>query len=136
MIATTYTAVASDQKTQVEVPADLLPRLHRANELLDRELIKLSARFGISANWKVRIPPNGPRNIELHLGIADPDSAGVTSNLIPESSLGDDESTLSALRPTFMKLARALNEVVGLQLQHIREGLRRDRETFASAVEA
>ena len=135
MIASTYTAVASDQKTQVEVPADLLPRLQRANVLLDRELIKLSAQFGISANWKVRIPPDGPRNIELHLGIADPDSAGATSNLIPESSLGDDEITLSALRPTFMKLAHALNDVVSRQLIRFREKRRQDREMFASAVE-
>ena len=135
MLDSTYTAVATDQKTQVEVPADLLPRLQRANELLDRELIKLSTRFGISANWKVRIPPNGPRNIELHLGIADPDSAGVTSNLIPEASLSDDESTLSALRPTFMKLAHALNDVVSRPFERFREKRKKYREAFAFAVE-
>ena len=72
MIASTYTAVAPDQKTQVEVPADLLLRLQHANVILDRELLKLSARFGITADWSVRHQPHGPRNIELHLGIADP----------------------------------------------------------------
>lgn len=135
MIASTYTAVATDQKTQVEVPADLLLRLQHANVILDRELLKLSARFGITADWSVRHQPHGPRNIELHLGIADPNSAGVTSNLIPEASLSDDESTLSALRPTFMKLAHALNDVVSRQLIRFREKRRQDREMFASAVE-
>ena len=135
MIASTYTAVASDQKTQVEVPADLLPRLQHANEILDRELIKLSTRFGINADWSVRLHPHGPRGIELHLGIADPDSSGVTSNLIPEANLIDDESTLSALRPTFMKLAHALNDLVARQFARYREKRKKEREAFASAVE-
>ena len=50
MIASTYTAFAADQKTQVEVPVDLLLRLQRANEILDRELIKLSARILLMAS--------------------------------------------------------------------------------------
>ena len=59
----------------------------------------------------------------------------MTSNLIPEANLGDDESTLTALRPTFMKLAHALNELVSLQFKRFREKRKLEREAYASAVE-
>ena len=135
MISSITTASDSEQKSQVEVPAEILPRLNRATELLDRELERLSSRFGITVEWKVYIRKSGLREIELNLAIANPDSSGVTSNLIPESSLRGDEEILRALRPTFLKLARALDGLVGVELQRIRERILRDREAFASAVE-